>query len=138
MKIFGREIFKRNNQPIQEYPREDSATSLIFGGYKLADSPTALSAFYAAMSLISNSVAQLPIQVKRDNEIDRNHPINLIFKDALISKFILIKQMVTDVILYGNAYAYIERATDGTPVSLTYCENGSVTVRYNQRNQDLY
>lgn len=138
MKIFGREIFKRNNQPIQEYPREDSATSLIFGGYKLADSPTALSAFYAAMSLISNSVAQLPIQVKRDNEIDRNHPINLIFKDALISKFILIKQMVSDVILYGNAYAYIERATDGTPVSLTYCENGSVTVRYNQRSQELY
>jgi HK97 family phage portal protein len=138
MKIFGREIFKRNNQPIQEYPREDSATSLIFGGYKLADSPTALSAFYAAMSLISNSVAQLPIQVKRDNEIDRNHPINLIFKDALISKFIFIKQMVSDVILYGNAYAYIERANDGTPVSLTYCENGSVTVRYNQRTQDLY
>ena len=138
MKIFGREIFKRNNQPIQEYPREDSATSLIFGGYKLADSPTALSAFYAAMSLISNSVAQLPIQVKRDNEIDRNHPINLIFKDALISKFIFIKQMVSDAILYGNAYAYIERANDGTPVSLTYCENGSVTVRYNQRTQDLY
>lgn len=138
MKIFGREIFKRNNQPIQEYPIEDTATSLIFGGYKLADSPTALSAFYAAMSLISNSVAQLPIQVKRDNEIDRNHPINLIFKDALISKFIFIKQMVSDVILYGNAYAYIERANDGTPVSLTYCENGSVTVRYNQRTQDLY
>ena len=31
MKIFGLEITKRNKQPIQEYPREDAATSLIFG-----------------------------------------------------------------------------------------------------------
>lgn len=138
MKIFGLEITKRSKQPIQEYPREDAATSLIFGGYKLEDSATSLSAFYAALELISNSIAQLPILVKRNNEVDSNHPINLLFKDGLISKYNLIKMLITDVILHGNAYCYIERAKDGTPINLVYCEHGTVNIVYNQKKQELY
>lgn len=138
MKIFGLEITKRSKQPIQEYPREDAATSLIFGGYKLEDSATSLSAFYAALELISNSIAQLPILVKRNNKVDSNHPINLLFKDGLISKYNLIKMLITDVILHGNAYCYIERAKDGTPINLVYCEHGTVNIVYNQKKQELY
>lgn len=138
MKIFGLEITKRNKQPIQEYPREDAATSLIFGGYKLEDSATSLSAFYAALELISNSIAQLPILVKKNNKINKNHPINLLFKDGLISKYNLIKMLISDVILHGNAYCYIERAKDGTPINLVYCEHGTVNIVYNQKKQELY
>lgn len=137
MRIFNYEIIKRNNAPVPELPREDSATSLIFGGYRLADDPVTLSAFYAALELISNSVAQLPILVKRDNEVDSNHPINLLFKGGLISKYNLIKQLISDVILHGNAYCYIKRANDGTPIQLIYCEHGTVTIKYNQRTQEL-
>ena len=138
MKIFGLEITKRNKQPIQEYPREDAATSLIFGGYKLEDSATSLSAFYAALELISNSIAQLPILVKKNNKINKNHPINLLFKAGLISKYNLIKMLISDVILHGNAYCYIERAKDGTPINLVYCEHGTVNIVYNQKKQELY
>lgn len=138
MKIFGLEITKRSKQPIQEYPREDAATSLIFGGYKLEDSATSLSAFYAALELISNSIAQLPILVKKNNKINKNHPINLLFKDGLISKYNLIKMLISDVILHGNAYCYIERAKDGTPINLVYCEHGTVNIVYNQKKQELY
>jgi HK97 family phage portal protein len=138
MKIFGLEITKRNNQPIQEYPREDAATSLIFGGYKLEDSATSLSAFYAALELISNSIAQLPILVKKNNKINKNHPINLLFKDGLMSKYNLIKMLISDVIIHGNAYCYIERAKDGTPINLVYCEHGTVNIIYNQKKQELY
>lgn len=138
MNIFGLEITKRNKQPIQEYPREDAATSLIFGGYKLEDSATSLSAFYAALELISNSIAQLPILVKKNNKINKNHPINLLFKDGLISKYNLIKMLISDVILHGNAYCYIERAKDGTPINLVYCEHGTVNIVYNQKKQELY
>lgn len=138
MKIFGLEITKRNKQPIQEYPMEDAATSLIFGGYKLEDSATSLSAFYAALELISNSIAQLPILVKKNNKINKNHPINLLFKDGLISKYNLIKMLISDVILHGNAYCYIERAKDGTPINLVYCEHGTVNIVYNQKKQELY
>lgn len=138
MKFLGLEITRRNKQPIQEFPREDSATSLIFGGYKLEDSATSLSAFYAALELISNSIAQLPILVKKNNEVDKNHPINFLFKDGLMSKYNLIKMLITDVILHGNAYCYIERAKDGTPIGLVYCEHGTVTVLYDKNKQELY
>ena len=140
MNIFGLEINRRSNeqQPTPVLPAEPSATSLIFKGYNLDGSATSLSAFYAAMELISNSVAQLPILVKRDNKIDNNHPINLLFKNTLISKFNFMKMLITDVILHGNAFAYIERAADGTPINLIYCEYGSVSISYNKQKQEIY
>lgn len=139
MNIFGLQITKRNKQEsVQEYPTESSATSLIFGGYRLEDKCTSLSSFYAALELISNSIAQLPLVVKRDNEVDKNHPLNLLFKDMLISKYVFMKMMINDVILYGNAFAYIERAADGTPINLVYCEHGSVSIIYNQKNQEIF
>lgn len=140
MRIFGLEINRRSNdvQPTPVLPSEPSATSLIFAGYNLDGSATSLSAFYAAMELISNGVAQLPILVKKDNKIDSKHPINLLFKNALISKFNFMKMLITDVILHGNAFAYIERAEDGTPINLIYCEYGSVSIAYNKQKQEIY
>lgn len=133
-------IFKRNKvkEDVQEYPTEQSVTSLIFGGYKLEDAATSLSAFFAAKELISNSIAQLPILIKRHNEIDTTHPLNFIFKGTLMSKFNFMKMMIDDVIMNGNAYAYIVRAKDGTPTSLIYCEHGSCTHHYNHTTQELY
>jgi len=142
MRIFNFEITRRNNVQVQEQepiPVSDpAATSLIFGGYKLDGASTSLSAFFGAVELISNSVAQLPILVKRDDTIDKNHNLNLIFKDGLISKFNLMKMLITDVIIHGNAFVYIERADDGTPINLIYCEYGSVTQYYNNSKQEIY
>ena len=142
MRIFNFEITRRNNVQVQEQepiPVSDpAATSLIFGGYKLDGASTSLSAFFGAVELISNSVAQLPILVKRDDTIDKNHNLNLIFKDGLISKFNLMKMLISDVILHGNGYLYIERADDGTPINLIYCEYGSVTQYYINSKQEIY
>lgn len=132
--LFGK---KTETRDLQATP-DSLAASLIFGSYRLDESATTLSAFFAATELISNSVAQLPISVKRETGIDKNHPINLLFKNGLITKFNLMKNLVTDIIMYGNAYCYIEKADDGTPLSLTYLERGDVTVYYNKNTQDLY
>lgn len=134
-----RNIFKRSNSNIAEttYPQEQSATSLIFSNY-LDGVATSLSAYYAAKELICNSVAQLPIRIKRNNEIDFNHSLNFIFRNTLLSKFNFIKMLVSDIIDYGKAYAYIKRAKDGTPISLVYCENGSCMEHYDSRKQELY
>ena len=40
--------------------------------------------------------------------------------------------------MYGNAYIYIERAADGTPINLVYCQPTNVNVDYNDRKQELY
>ena len=132
--LFGK---KTETRDLQATP-DSLAASLIFGSYRLDESATTLSAFFAATELISNSVAQLPISVKRETGIDKNHPINLLFKNGLITKFNLMKNLVTDIIMYGNAYCYIEKADDGTPLSLTYLERGDVTVYYNKNTQDIY
>ena len=141
MKIFGYNISKdvnKRNCEVTDVPSEQSATSLLFRGFEMKAAATTLSSFYGAMELISNSIAQLPIIVKRDNEIDKNHPLNLLFKNGLISKFNLIKSVITDIIMYGNAYIYIERAADGTPINLIYCQPTNVNVDYNDRKQELY
>lgn len=141
MKIFGYSIQKdinKRNCEVADVPSEQSATSLLFRGFEMKAAATTLSSFYGAMELISNSIAQLPIIVKRDNEIDKNHPLNLLFKNGLISKFNLIKSVITDIIMYGNAYIYIERAPDGTPINLIYCQPTNVNVDYNDRKQELY
>lgn len=135
--------FRHNKEqreaPITPLPEEPSALGCILNGFRLDDfSSTSLSAFFAAMELISNSVAQLPIKVKRFGEQDLNHPLNFLFKNTLISKFTFIKQMICDIILKGNAFAYIERAADGTPVNLVYCEPSSVNIFYQQNKQELY
>lgn len=138
MKIFNLEIKRRDNQVQEQLPTEPAATSVIFAGYKFEGASTSLSAFFGATELISNSVAQLPILVKRDGQVDKNHPVNLLFKGSLISKFNFMKMLITDLILHGNGYAYIERAADGTPINLIYCEYGSVNINYDSKKQEIY
>jgi phage portal protein BeeE len=69
-----------------------------------------LSSVYAAIELISNSVASLPIHIKdkKSGEII-DHPIQEIFNNSMVSKFILVKQLIVDMLLSGNGIAYIQR-----------------------------
>lgn len=100
-----------------------------------------LSGVFAAVELISNSIAQLPIYVKtkKDNKrsIISEHPIYHLFDGGLMTKYTFIKQLISDMLLYGNGFAYIQRAADGTPVQLVYCPNGSVTINYNENGRKL-
>jgi HK97 family phage portal protein len=132
-------IFKRNieNREVQQQQEGSSATSVIFGQYRLDASATSLSAFFAARELISNSVAQLPIDIKFDNEINKSHKLNQLFKNGLISKFNLMKALIQDVIDWGDAICYIVRAADKTPIELIYCPRGSYSIEYNETTRKL-
>lgn len=138
MKFFN---FKKNNveqRAEQQKEQQTSATSVIFGRYILGDNSTTLSAFFAAVELISNSIAQLPILIKKDNEVISDNHLNLLFTRTMMSKFNMIKQLIYDVIIHGNGLLYIKRAADGTPVDLIYCEHGSYNIIYYQKKQELY
>ena len=96
-----------------------------------------LSTFYRGVQLISTSISQLPIYTKRisgkgGSNILKNHPTNLLFNDStnLVDKTTMIRSVVQNVILKGNAYVYIERAEDGTPLSLRYLPSSDVTINY--------
>lgn len=104
---------------------------------------TSLSAIYAAIELISNSIAELPIYVKYIDEasksdIIKEHAVINALHSSQLTKFMLIKQLVSDMLLYGNGYAYINRAGDGTPLNIIYCVPGSVSPVYNDKTRQLY
>ena len=98
-----------------------------------------LSAVYAALSLISNSIATMPIRVKQRKENQQttveNHPVQKLFYNMLQTKHTVIKQLVVDLYLYGNAFMYIKRK-DGKPEKLIYLQHGDVQIDY-KKEQEL-
>lgn len=100
-----------------------------------------LSAVFAAIEIISNSVAELPINVKtREDDktgLIKVHPIYDALNNGLMTKFMLIKMLVTDMLLYGNGIAYIAREMDGTPKSIIYCPYGTYNIMYNANTRAL-
>lgn len=111
---------------------------LFFGKYDITMNPWALSAVFAAVELISNSVAELPIFIVKNKNRKDNHRLLDLFKYNPISKFIFIKQLISDLLLYGNSYAYIRKDETGNPVELVYLPKGSVTIVYPQINEKVY
>lgn len=101
-----------------------------------------LSGVYSAVELISNSIAQLPIHITKDidggTEIVYDHPIECVFYNGLVSKFTLFKQMIKDMYINGNGYAYIQRDGSGLPVSLQYLESKDVSPQYFKETGELY
>jgi len=101
---------------------------------------TKLSAGFAAIDLISSKIASIPIVVHKGSKHGEivEHPFNHVFDSTLVSKFITMKQLVWDTLVYGNGLAYIKRNGDGSPKAIIYVPHGSYTIFYNQNNQELY
>jgi HK97 family phage portal protein len=140
---------KRNSeivQPEEKVEKEErldynSAIGLYSRIYDLIISPQNISGAFSAIELISNSIAQLPIHVRNmndGNKVIENHYVNNLLACSMITKFIMIKQVVTDMLLYGNGYIYIKRTNSGKPSELIYCPNKDVTIQYNKESRILY
>lgn len=140
-------IFKRKEQRnVQNDAVDIEKLERIFGtefSFKRpfsSKSAMSLSVVYSCVELISNAIAQMDISVKSVTTKGKLEQIQLnrIFKKNKITKFTLIKNMISDMLLYGNGYAYIERATDGMIVGLTYLPGNDVTIFVNQTNNEFY
>lgn len=97
------------------------------------------SAFFAAISLISNSLASMHWIVKSydDIEIPKNFYANNLFDNMNVGHFMTIKNMISDVILHGNGFAYIHRDNAGKPVSIEYLPYGQCNIVYNKATRIL-
>ena len=132
-----KETEKRNNEIT--YVKPYSSGALFFNYY---DNGTAmgLSTVFAAVDMISNSMAELPIIIKSnkdDTNIISSHPIVKLFDSAQINKFLLIKQIFVDMLLYGNGYIYIRRDQQLKPIELVYLNTKSITINYTESNNKL-
>lgn len=114
--------------------------SLSFGQNFTSNGSLSLSSVFSAVSLISNSVARLPIIVKivGSTSVDTNNDLSLAFiSSPVMSKYTMMRQLMHDLLLYGNAFLYIERSGDDI-VGLQYMPRGTVSINYNQNTQSLY
>lgn len=131
-------LFKRNKDTKQQntdcsltYVKPFS-DGLLFGQYSNSG-VMSLSAVFSAIEIISNSLAELPILVKKQsdkNEVITEHYINNLFNRMNMTKFMFVKKLITDMLLNGNGFAYIKRDNDGKPIELVYLPKGSVSVDY--------
>lgn len=133
---------KRKEKRELEYVSSFSVNGL--GSSSIDRTPTALSALYRAVDLISDSIAELPVSVKRvvdkNRESVKEHPLNLIFTnktDSNITFFQLKKLLIQSVLLKGHGFAYIYRDREGNPKKLRFLKAGDVTVNYNERTDEL-
>ena len=95
-----------------------------------------LSTVYRCTEVISDSIAQLPLEPYK---IDENgyktkyvgHPTYSLLNrepNNKMTRFTFIKTMVVSMLLKGNAYAYIERDNKGNAKALHYIPSELVTV----------
>ena len=92
------------------------------------------SPFFSAISLISNSIAQMSWELKSYNEDDQpdNKFVKDLFYNSQFTQFMIIKSMIRDCLLYGNGYCYINRDKAGKPIALTYLPMGECSIIYNK------
>lgn len=97
-----------------------------------------LSAVYACVYVLSSSVAQLPLHVKRKSgdKVDtvKDHPAYYLLHDspnAWQTSYKLREYAQSSVLLYGNAYIHIVRDKNGEVVSLESLEPWKVQLLKN-------
>lgn len=102
--------------------------------------PMTIGAVFAAVNLISNSIAQMPWEVKsiKGKEIQSNLYLNHLTDNMIQSRFLFVKNLVKDALVYGNGYAFIHRDEDGYPVSLQYLTPQQCTPYVNSTYTEIY
>jgi len=99
------------------------------------------SPFFAAINLISSSVGQMHWEVKCKNQDEDVPPFfyaDKVFDDCLLTQFMLVKNLIKDVLLYGNGFAYIHRDNKGVPIALEYLPFGECNIVYNKAGNTLF
>lgn len=100
-----------------------------------------ISGVYAACEAIAGSISVMPITVKcynKDKEEDTGW-VEDVFYNGLMTAPRLMKQMIMDLLLYGNGYAYIRRNKKGRATELQYLQSKDVVVEfYKETNTLIY
>ena len=127
-------IFKKK----QQEERSSGFDYLLYNGANnyTASKAMLLSTVYRCVEVISDSVAQLPLEPYRiDSEGFKikftSHPSYRLLNcepNQRMSRFTFIKTLVVSTLLNGNGYAYIERDSEGNATALHYIPSELVTV----------
>lgn len=148
MKIFGLNITreKRNlvEQPSISYEERISQGMTTFQELlNPNDRAQNLSSVYRCVDLISSTVANLPLNVlfvdkKGNTREQKNHRLQKVFDNMVMTRYNFMKKLICDVLLKGNAYCYLKRNDQGDVVDIIYLEPNDVMVIWDKKKQELY
>lgn len=129
-------IFKKKEKVEERiYPFGDFLLYNGVSGYS-TNKALLLSTVYRCTEVISDSIAQLPLELYKIDAVGYktryiNHTTyNLLSKqpNQNMTKFTFLKVMTLSMLLTGNAYAYIERDNKGNAIALHYLPSEQVTI----------
>lgn len=148
MKIFGLNITreKRNlvEQPSISYEERISQGMTTFQELlNPNDRAQNLSSVYRCVDLISSTVANLPLNVlyidkKGNTREQKNHRLQKVLDNMVMTRYNFMKKLISDVLLRGNAYCYLKRNDQGDVVDIIYLEPNDVMVIWDKKKQELY
>lgn len=143
-------FFNKRNQntietPQNPCPSDDDNQALPKGltDYLNKDkiSPMNLDTFFAAVNLVSNSVAMMEwlFKDKEGNLLPDAHYLYHLFENSELTKFNIVKNVIQDMTLYGNGFIYIERDNEtGRPKTLHYSPARQTNIWYNEITHKAY
>ena len=132
-------IFKGNNEKKEE--RGLCSLALGYSGSSLSVDPMRLSAVYRCVEVISDSVAQLPLEpyeiIEGGTRKYTAHPsYYLLSKEPSpnMSRYTFMKSLVSSILLAGNGYAWIKRDGMGNASEILYIPPEYVTILIEKGN----
>lgn len=100
-----------------------------------ATSAMGLSAVYACVRVIAETISSLPLNLYErngnDRVLDANNPLYFMMHsepNQYMSKYVFMEAWIATLLLYGNAYALINRDGRGNPISLSMIHPDNVSV----------
>lgn len=112
-----KDIFKRNRQPKEQFYIGGNIGNLLYGGSSFnSERSMNLSTVYRCVNVISDSIAQLNIDVYRIDSNgykvkDYNHNLYSVLNrpNERMSRYTFVSLLIQSMLLTGNGYAYIIR-----------------------------
>ena len=132
-------ILTRALNALRKKEKEPVSSFINLSRYGTSSKPSmTLAAVYRCVSVISDSVAQLPLETfRRDNEgfksLYTSHPAYTLlreFPSPDMTRFTFLKTLISSVLLNGNGYAYIDRDDYGNALSLQFIPANLVSIVY--------
>ena len=140
-------LFKRSkNEDIVNpcpIPEKDTTLPAALQQYKNRNvvKPMNIDAFFAAVNLVSNSIAMMPWLFKdeENNLLPKSNYLWHLFDNSELTRFNIMKNIMQDIILYGNGFMYIERDEEtGRPKTLHYSPAYQTSIFLNEITHKTY
>jgi len=145
--LFGKIKQIVKNETLQEFLRNDDVDigNSLAGVYVSEENSMSVSAVFACVRVIAEDVASLPFslykRLERGKEKAERHPLYYLIHDspnADMTAFSFKECMMTNLLLWGNAYAQIIRAKNGKIHSLVPLLSKRMTVNKNTNGERVF